>query len=372
MMARRVMFYVQHLLGVGHLARAARVARAVQAAGMEVTLVTGGLPVPGFFDGLTVVQLPPVAAGEGFAGLVGADGLPVSQGFLDGRRDRLLAVFHSVAPEVVVTEAFPFGRRQMRFELQPLLEVARGRARVVASVRDILQARAKPGRDEETVATVLGHYDRVLVHGDPGFAALADSFPLAHRIADRVVHTGLVAPDPPVPSAERFDVVVSAGGGAVGAALLRAAAAAAALRPGRWLLIAGPNLPEAEFAALRGPGVQVARFRSDFGALLASAGVSVSQAGYNTVGDLLVGGTRAVLVPYAAGGETEQTERAARLAATGRAVVLREADLSARAMADAIGAALAGPDPAGLALPMTDGARRSAGVIAALQGVGRR
>ncbi len=366
MMARRVLFHVQHLLGVGHLARAARVARAVQAAGMQVTLVSGGLPVPGFFDGLDVVQLPPVAAGEGFAGLVGVDGAPVTQSFLDARRDRLLALFHDLSPDVVVTEAFPFGRRQMRFELHPLLQAARGRARLVASVRDILQARAKPGRDDETVQVVRDHYACVLVHGDPAFAALQDTFPLAGQIADRVVHTGLVTPEPPVPSAERFDVVVSAGGGAVAGALVRAALGAAELRPGRWLVITGPNMPETAYAALQAPGVQISRFRTDFAGLLASAKVSVSQAGYNTVGDLLVAGTRAVLVPYAAGHETEQTERAQRLAAAGRAIVVAEADLTPVDLALAIDAAEQGPDPATLPLPMTDGARRSAEVIAAM------
>jgi predicted glycosyltransferase len=125
-------------------------------------------------------------------------------------------------------------------------------------------------------------------------------------------------------------------------------------------------MPEAEFAALKAPGVQVERFRSDFAALLASAKVSVSQAGYNTVGDLLVAGTRAVLVPFAAGGETEQTERANRLAAAGRAVVLPETDLTAQALAAAIETAWLGPDPATLPVPLVDGARRSADVIFSL------
>lgn len=366
-MARRVLFYVQHLLGVGHLARASRIARAIKAAGMEITLVTGGMPVPGFpGEGLDVVQLPPVAAGGGFAGLVGADGAAVTPGFLNARRDLLLQVFATVSPDVLMTEAFPFGRRQMRFELEPLLQAAKGRARVVCSVRDILQARAKPGRDKETVEAVQAHYDRVLVHGDPAFAALADTFPLAAQIADRVVHTGIVAPERLAPSPEHFDVVVSAGGGAVGSALVQAALGAARLRPGRWLVLTGPNMPEDEFAKLGAPGVQVERFRNDFGGLLASAKVSVSQAGYNTVGDLLVARTRCVLVPYATGGETEQTERARRLSALGRAVVLQDAELSATSMLAAIDAALAGPDPAVLPMPLTDGAARTAEVVWAL------
>ena len=40
------------------------------------------------------------------------------------------------------------------------------------------------------------------------------------------------------------------------------------------------------------------------------AGLSISQSGYNTVCDVLQAGCRAIYVPFAAGGETEQTVRA--------------------------------------------------------------
>jgi predicted glycosyltransferase len=48
MSAPRVFFYVQHLLGIGHIARASRIANALQEDGFDVTVVTGGLPVAGF------------------------------------------------------------------------------------------------------------------------------------------------------------------------------------------------------------------------------------------------------------------------------------------------------------------------------------
>lgn len=41
-------FYVQHLLGIGHIARASRVANALQADGFDVTLVTGACLFPVF------------------------------------------------------------------------------------------------------------------------------------------------------------------------------------------------------------------------------------------------------------------------------------------------------------------------------------
>ncbi len=247
-------------------------------------------------------------------------------------------------PDVVMIEAFPFGRRQVRFELLPLLDAiaaAHPRPLTVTSVRDILQENRKPGRDEESLALVQAHFDLVFVHGDPGFVRLEETFPLATQIAERIVYTGLVAPPPPAPSSEHFDIVVSAGGGAVGAALIRAAAEAAACLPDtlRWCLIAGPNLPQAEFdaiAALAPASATLVRFRRDFASLLAGAQLSVSQAGYNTVCDVLVAGCRALLLPFAAGGETEQTVRAERLQRLGLAKLLPEDRLNADTMTDMI------------------------------------
>lgn len=369
-----VFFYVQHLLGIGHLARASRIAKALHAQGMSVTLVTGGLPVRGFpGPDIDHIALPPLAVSDGgFSGLVDAEGRPVDASYLDTRRELLLRAFHDIKPDVVITEAFPFGRRQVRFELLPLIEAIearRPRPLLVGSLRDILQERAKPGRDEETVETVLRHYDRVLVHGDPSFVSLGDTFPLSNRIAHKIAYTGLVCPPEPDPSPEHHDVVVSAGGGAVGAELVRAAIEAARLRPdlARWCVTTGPNLPQAEYEALdaiRPDNVTIFRFRTDFAQLLASARLSISQAGYNTVADILQAGCRALLVPFAVAGETEQTVRAERLERMGRAVVLPEASLSGPAMAAAIERALA-QDPSSAASRIaTDGAERSAAILA--------
>jgi predicted glycosyltransferase len=375
MTAPRVFFYVQHLLGIGHLTRVSRVAEALAQDGFDVTMVTGGTPVDGFpAPHIRHVQLPVLASGdENFSGLVDGEGKPITDAYRNHRRDCLLAAYDEARPDIVVTEAFPFGRRQVRFELLPLIErieATTPRPLLATSVRDILQARTKPGRDEETVSLVKAHYDAVLVHGDPAFAPLEESFPLATEIADRVRYTGIVAPAYLQPSADRFDIVVSAGGGAVGQALIEASLdAAALLDPGlSWLVTTGPNLPASAFEAItkRAPAqVTVTRFRRDFGGLLANARLSVSQAGYNTVGDILLAGCRSVLVPFAAGGETEQKARAERLAAVGRAVVVDEAELDGRRLAGAVAQALAPPDPQDIQLKR-DGAQGTARILKAM------
>ena len=64
MTAPRVMIYVQHLLGVGHLHRVAAIARAFARHGWETLLVSGGMPDPTLhgLDGVRFEQLPPARA----------------------------------------------------------------------------------------------------------------------------------------------------------------------------------------------------------------------------------------------------------------------------------------------------------------------
>lgn len=368
----RLFFYVQHLLGIGHLHRAAQIAKAAAGGGFEVRLLLGGLPSPGLPIGNAVlVQLPPVKAGPaGFSALVHPDGTTFDAAARDRRTAMLLDAFDAFEPDVLVIEAFPFGRRQMRFELLPLLDRAKGRSRpplIAASVRDILQREARPERVAETVGLVDRFFDLVLVHGDPRLVSLAGSYPHADRFAGKVVHTGLVAPEP-VPRREpEHGAVVSVGGGAVGGPLLSAALAArplTAIAGQPWLVLTGPNLPP-EIAILlerdRTGLLQVERFVPNLAQVLARASVSVSQAGYNTVADILAGGCRAVLVPFARGGETEQGDRASLLEKRGAAVVVREKDLTPERLAVAIDAALTTP-PAVQQLSL-DGAAATAQIL---------
>lgn len=372
MTSPRVLFYVQHLLGIGHIARASLVASALAEDGFDVTMVTGGLPVHGFpGPGIKHVRLmPEVTSREGFSGLQDINGAALGPDGERQRMEQLLAVLGDTKPDIVITEAFPFGRRQMRFELLPFLDAIRAmrpKPLLFASIRDILQVNKKPGRDEETVALVKQHFHRVLVHGDRNLTRIEDTFPLADEIADKMLYTGLVAPAALAPSPEKYRVIVSAGGGAVGQKLLNAAVAARGLitSPGRWCVITGPNLDTASFESLASKGdgdMDVFRFRSDFRQLLGSAELSISQAGYNTVCDVLRAGCGALLVPFAAGGETEQTARAVKLGELGLAEYIEEAAITPEMVAVGIETALAQRGKAHLDLNM-DGARETARLL---------
>jgi predicted glycosyltransferase len=114
-------------------------------------------------------------------------------------------------------------------------------------------------------------------------------------------------------------------------------------------------------------GVTVETLRRDYREVLSLAALSVSQAGYNTIMDILVTGVRAVLVPFAAEGETEQALRARLLAERGRVQVADEATLTPESLAGAIDEALSRP-----ALPveglLLNGAAETARVVQELAG----
>jgi len=377
----RVLFHVQHLLGIGHARRAAMLAAAMQREGLDVTVLSGGEPLDLDWGGAAILQLPWARArDQSFKPLVDANDRPIDGAFHENRRGLVLDAFARVAPHAVLIESYPFARRAFRVELDALIAAARARqpaAAVLGSIRDILVAKEDPARSAEIVARVRRDFDAVLVHGDPALVPLEASFPAAPQIADRLRYTGYVAAAPP-PAREVPDtgeVLVSAGGGAVGLPLLRAALAArpqTALAHRPWRLIAGPNLPAADFAALADAapaGVTLERFRPDFAALLAGCHLSVSQGGYNTLLDVLQARRRAVVAPFARGGETEQRLRARLLAARGFIQLVEEDALdqprAGAGLAAAIAEALAAPPPPALGLAL-DGARRSALAIAQL------
>lgn len=371
----KLLFHVQHFLGVGHHRRAEALARALAEAGHAVTVASGGEPVPGEdWGGARVVHLPPARVDTGdFRTLRHPDGTPVDDAWREGRKQRLLALFGDVAPDVLLLEGFPFARRQLQFELLPLLEAAKAQARpplVATSLRDIVVFNKPPKRHEEVLDLVERYIDLVLIHGDPSLVPLERSFATADRIpASKKAYTGFVAPVPPSTPNRIASVVVSVGGGAVGEALLWTALHSRpftrfADQP--WLLVGGAMMSEAAIAALQAeapPGVSVERFRPDFRAVLAGADLSISMAGYNTALDILQTGVRSVLIPFAEGGETEQALRAQLFAEAGRAVTVEEAGLTPEALAAAVDQAADLP-PVTLALAL-DGARRTAKILTA-------
>ena len=73
--APRVLFYVQHLLGIGHIKRAALICRALAEAGLDI-------------GGARLHQLPPLRSADmTFSALLDEDDRPIDAAWQDRRRE---------------------------------------------------------------------------------------------------------------------------------------------------------------------------------------------------------------------------------------------------------------------------------------------
>jgi predicted glycosyltransferase len=375
--------YCQHSLGFGHLARSWTLAGALSRH-FHVTLWCGGpLPAsiaqPGSFD---LVQLPPLAMNaEGM--LVSLDQRYAVEAALDIRRDLLLRCLAHERPEVLIVELFPFGRKKFARELLPLLDAVHAmwpRPRVVCSLRDILVARGEQQQEHDERARLLidRYFDAVLVHADPRFARLEESFRPFQPMCTPVYYTGFVAGKTPRRKGSRRNgILVSGGGGRFARPLFLAAMEAHRYLPhaSELTVVAGPLCDESTWAALvsaadGNPSIRLRRTVRDLSAEMAAAQLSISQCGYNTALDIIRARVPALVVPFAERGESEQADRARRLERLGVVRVLAAERLTASAMAGAMQEAQH-LRPAALALDL-DGAERTASVLKTLAGTRNR
>ena len=383
----RLLFYCQHSLGIGHLTRSFALAAALSERFHVVFLNGGrlppGLPVP---PGIERIDLPPLGMDDGHT-VVSRD---AAHDVAQAQARRLALILEAQRrhrPAVLLVELFPFGRKKFAGEILPLIRAARNQAGapalIACSLRDILVDARRDQQQHDDRARWLAdrYFDAVLVHADPSFARLEDSFHPRRPMRVPVHYTGYVVPvRAPHASAPRgarrgAHLLVSAGGGIVGEGLFRAALQARALlgRASReslpMRLIAGPFLPDAQWQALQQAahgvdGVEVVRQVPDMVAEMRAARASISQCGYNTALDIVVAGVPALVVPYEAPGENEQTVRAARMAALGAMQHISAAELDGPRLAAQIDALLAfQPNAAVLDL---GGAARSADLLQGL------
>jgi predicted glycosyltransferase len=337
----KIVIAVTHLLGSGHLSRALTLARAFSKAGWQVQVISGGMPAPHLDRGdLPITQLPPLRSdGVDFARLLTDAGGVADPEYHAKRQEAQAQALRDAAPDVLVTELFPFGRRSLRDEFTHLLDTAQALPRrplICCSIRDILAPPSKPSKATFADTLLSQFYDAVLVHSDPEITPLSLSWPVSDTVAARLHYTGFVAPPPAAPhpqSAGKDEVLVSAGGGDVGAGLFATAMVAARLDPDRkWRILLGGRDAAARIETMAKdapPNLILEPARPDFRQLLYHARASISLCGYNTAMDILQSGCPALFVPFDDGDEVEQGLRAGALARLPGIGVLRNAELSA-------------------------------------------
>jgi predicted glycosyltransferase len=378
------MFYCQHLVGIGHLVRSVAIVRAL-AADFSVMFVAGGPPVADveFPREADVVRLPAIQSDTEFERLQVCDPLMSLEETSALRTDLLLRVFDSFAPDVLITELYPVGRKKFDFELIPLLEraIARDDKPVtVSSIRDVLVVKKDQAKHGRRVCEIINRFnDLVLVHGDERLHQLEETFPRVDDLACRVEYTGYVVPERTRASDDGTDetlhrrkIVVSVGNGrypqghALVQAALRAATHLESRIPHEFHIFAGPLVPGEVYAgmeALAAPArnVRLRRNTPDLAFQMKHAALSVSLGGYNTVMDILSARVPALVWPVTSNGDGEQSIRAAALERLGVVKVLRPDDQHPETLAGSITRALE-MKPTRLGLNL-DGARNTARIL---------
>ena len=375
-----LLFYCQHSLGIGHLMRSFALCQALSAR-YRVRLLCGGRIPQGIVPpgGFEVIALPPIAANLDFS-LVSHDAAGDLEQTFERRVELIVEQFRALRPAVVVVELFPFGRKKFSRELLPLLEAAREPPRplVVCSLRDLLVGRADQQEHDERASRIANAYfDALLVHADPRFARLEETFHPRSPLRIPVLYTGyVVRADADVIGCSedrRPVVVVSVGSGAQGEALLTAAARA---QPEilettglTMRMIAGPHVREDVWerllvAATGQPGLDLVRLVPSLVPELRRARVSVSHCGYNTILEVLRTGVPALIVPAIEEGDQER-ERARRLEKLGLVHVLPRERLDPQSLATEVRATLG--SPRGVFNLDVDGARASVEILAKLE-----
>lgn len=382
---KRLLFYCQHVLGMGHFIRSTEIARGLT--NFEVTFLNGGGIVPGFDlpAAVEVINLPPIKSDAEFRALEssGEQSLDEVKAI---RAERILAEYDRIQPDVLVIELFPFGRLKFAFELIPLLErcKAYGQTKVVCSLRDILVAKRKQRQFEEQACRIVNQYfDLLLVHSDPRVQRLEETFSAVDRIERPIHYTGFVtqkmvedsAPvDEMLMTGDETKILVSIGGGRVGSELIDCAIEASKLLtetlPHRMLIFGGPYLPDTEFHRLRrkvadSPNIRLEPYTTSFLSHLKRSDLSISMAGYNTCMNILAAGARAIVYPFTGGDNQEQTIRAEKLCGLGLVEVIQGQELIPENLAEKMALALGKPKPQTAFLDL-DGVEKTAAVLTEL------
>jgi predicted glycosyltransferase len=348
---KKLMFYCQHILGMGHLVRSMEIVRGL-IDDFQVCFINGGQPVEEFDipNAVHVVNLPAIKTDAEFRELQVVDSSQTLEEVQNYRVKELLNLFDRLHPDVLMIELFPFGRRRFSFELLPLLDQARAsqQTKVVCSLRDIVVTKQDQARHEEKICKLMNRYfDALLIHGDPTFQPLEDSFSRVQDLTCQTHYTGYVVQSEPHDlvrsplDSEALDsdqpmILVSVGGGRFGHDLLECVIETASLLeaslPHHFYMFTGPFMPdeklhELQQKAMGHPNLTIRRYTSHLISYMEKADLSISMAGYNTTMNILTTGVRSMILPFTGNDDQEQITRAKKLEQLGVVEVINSDEL---------------------------------------------
>ena len=355
---KKLLFYCQHILGMGHLVRSMEIVRSLTA-NFEVCFINGGEVIQGFQapPNIRIANIPAIKTDPKFQALLPVDPTLDIEKTKALRKEQILSILADFQPDVLMVELFPFGRRRFSFELIPLIEAAKAQqAKVVSSLRDIIVTKSNQARHEAKVICLLNQYfDLLLIHGDPTLHTLEESFSRISDVECNLQYTGYVTQTPEsshITIADRVNlsrsepmIVVSVGGGRFGHDLLECVVATAEKLerrlPHHIQMFTGPFFPEEKFWRLKAierdrHNLSIHRYTPNLLAYMQKADLSISMSGYNTTMNILSTGVKAMMMPFSGNGDQEQTMRVKRLAQLGRVRQIQAEDLQPERLAEVI------------------------------------
>lgn len=392
---KKILFYCQNLLGMGHLVRTTELMRELVKT-FEVCLIEGGQKVDGFemLPEVEVVQLPTIQV-EVFDSLQVGRQLQVVGSTMsleevkEFRKQKLIEVFDRFQPDVLITEGYPFSKNKaLAFEMVPLLEHVRKSDRstqVICSLRDIIMVKEfadRAAEEKRRCEFVNQYYDAILLHSDPAIHRLEDNISNADSLTCPVHYTGYVVqsePDrillDPADLALLNDptpkIVVSVGGGKLGHDLLESVIHAAPLiqqeTSHRIVIFAGPLMDESKYQELvklaQGKtNISLRRFTPSLIAYLDRADLSISLGGYNTTMNVLKTSVKSIIYP--SDKDREQAIRAEKLEQLGLLKILNKSELEPELLAKIIIGYLAEESTLNLEDPLQlNGAKQASAIL---------
>ncbi|MDC0074354.1 hypothetical protein OAK17_05845 [Alphaproteobacteria bacterium] len=325
-MDKKVFFYVQHLLGIGHLKRASILSNELQRNNFEVYLISGGMPVPNLIlNNVKLIQLPSIKVINGdFNQIVDKNNILVDEKFFLKRSDALSKLFIEINPDILIIEMYPFGRKSIELELENLLIQVKNINKnifVLSSVRDILIKKKKISRYKEMLTKFNKYFDYVLVHSDEKIISFDDTFPFTNKIQTQLFHTGYVVDNLKRSNFKKRkkEIIVSAGGGAVGKKILKTAILSrekTIIKDYKWRILIGTNESEETITELKDlvnknqGNIIIEKAHPNLRDLLVRSELSISQGGYNTMLDIVSSEIKAVVIPFNEKNDSDQSLRA--------------------------------------------------------------
>ncbi|AFZ01138.1 glycosyltransferase family protein [Calothrix sp. PCC 6303] len=358
---KKLMFYCQHILGMGHLVRSMEIVRGLIPE-FQVCFINGGeviqeFPFP---DGIEVINLPAIKTDSEFQSLQVVDTSFTLAEVQEIRKNKLLEIFNQFQPDIFMIELFPFGRGKFKFELIPLLEQAKASkkpVKVVSSLRDIVVTKSNRVDYEEKVCKLMNKYfDLLLIHGDPKFYPLAETFTRLADIRCQISYTGFVVQKPPINPILNSEeqaiiesdnplILVSVGGGRFGHELIDCVVASAPILaqkiPHHIQVFTGPfispeKLDNWQNLTANHENISVSCYTTNLLSYMQKADLSISMSGYNTTLNIMTIGVKAMILPFTGNDDQEQQMRAEKLEKLGVVKMIQPQELQPEIFADEI------------------------------------